>query len=82
MPAIQAIAAVPLVEESWAGWLARHTVDLIALFLPRLDAVTRTEWLLYDVPPMLGYGAALAGLVVYTLLLVAAGLVDFYRRSV
>jgi ABC-type transport system involved in multi-copper enzyme maturation permease subunit len=82
MPAIQAIAAAPLAEESWAGWLARHTVVVIALFLPRLDAVTRTEWLLYDVPSMLGYGAALVGLVVYTLLLVAAGLVDFYRRSV
>lgn len=82
MPAIQAIAAAPLAEESWAGWLARHTVDGIALFLPRLDAATRTEWLLYDVPSMLGYGAALAGLVVYTLLLAAAGLVDFYRRSV
>jgi ABC-type transport system involved in multi-copper enzyme maturation permease subunit len=82
MPAIQAIASAPLAEESWAGWLARHTVDAIALVLPRLDAATRTEWLLYEAPSMINYAWALAGLLIYTILLVAAGLVDFYRRNV
>src|SRR5687768_13276598 len=82
MPAIQAIAAAPLADDSWAGWLARHAVDAIALLLPRLDAVTQTEWLLYQTPAALDYASALTGLAVYTLLLVAAGLVDFYRRSV
>jgi ABC-type Na+ efflux pump permease subunit len=81
MPAIQAIAATPLAEESWAGRLARHAVDAVALFLPRLDAVTRTEWLLYDAPSGLAYASALGGLLVYFVLLVAAGLFDFYRRS-
>jgi hypothetical protein len=81
MPAIQAIAGTPLIEESWAGWLARHTVDAIAFLLPRLDAATRTEWLLYDAPGPGAYAGALAALLVYTLLLVAAGLFDFYRRS-
>ena len=81
MPAIQAIAAAPLADESWAGRLARTAVDAVALFLPRLDAATRTEWLLYDLPSMAGYGTALAGLVIYALLLTAAGLFDFYRRS-
>jgi ABC-type transport system involved in multi-copper enzyme maturation permease subunit len=82
MPAIQAIAAAPLAEESRSGWLARHAVDAIALFLPRLDAATRTDWLLYDIPSGMAYASALAGLLVYLLLLLAAGLVDFYRRSV
>jgi ABC-type Na+ efflux pump permease subunit len=81
MPAIQAIAATPLAEESWAGWLARKAVDGIAFLLPRLDAATRTEWLLYDTPDLGVYAGALAALLVYTLLLVAAGLFDFYRRS-
>ena len=81
-PAIQAIAAAPLADESWAGWLARRAVDAIALLLPRLDAATRTEWLLYEAPTVPDYASALAGLVVYTLLLVAAGLVDFHRRNV
>jgi ABC-type Na+ efflux pump permease subunit len=82
MPAIQAIAATPLAGESWGGWLARHAVDAIALLLPRLDAATRTEWLLYEAPSMGSYGSALGGLAVYAMLLAAAGLVDFYRRSV
>ena len=81
MPAIQAIAATPLADESWAGWLARMAVDGIAFLLPRLDAATRTEWLLYDAPSGAAYAGALSALVVYTLLLVAAGLFDFYRRS-
>jgi ABC-type Na+ efflux pump permease subunit len=81
MPAIQAIAATPLPGETWAGWLARHAVDALALVLPRLDAATRTDWLLYDAPGAAAYSAALAGLAVYAALLAAAGLVDFYRRS-
>lgn len=81
MPAFQAIAATPLAEESWAGWIARHTVDVIALVLPRLDAATRTEWLLYEPPSAGSYAAALAGLLLYGLLLVAAGLFDFHRRA-
>ena len=82
MPAIQALAASPLADESWAGRLARHAVDAIALLLPRLDAATRTEWLLYDAPSLPAYGAALGGLLIYALVLVAAGLVDFHRRNV
>jgi ABC-type Na+ efflux pump permease subunit len=81
MPAIQAIAATPLAEESWAGWLARQAVDGIAFLLPRLDAATRTEWLLYEAPSGAAYASALAALAVYTVLLAAAGLFDFYRRS-
>lgn len=81
MPAMQAIAAKPLAEESWAGWLARHAVDAIALVLPRLDAATRTDWLLYELPSGGAYAGALAALVLYTLLLAAAGLVDFHRRA-
>jgi ABC-type Na+ efflux pump permease subunit len=82
MPAIQSIAARPLAEESWAGSLARNAVDVLALVLPRLDAATRSEWLVYGVQDLRAYGSALAALVVYFALLAAAGLVDFYRRSV
>jgi ABC-type Na+ efflux pump permease subunit len=81
MPAIQSMAAKPLAEESWAGWLARHAVDAIALVLPRLDAATRTDWLLYELPAAGSYARALAALALYTVLLAAAGLVDFHRRS-
>ena len=81
MPGIQSVAATPLAEESWAGWLARHAVDAVALLLPRLDAATRSDWLLYGLEDPRGYVWALAALVVYMAVLTAAGLVDFHRRS-
>lgn len=79
--AIQAIAAGPLGDESLAGRLAAHVVDALAFILPRLDLATRTEWLLYGLPPARDYAWALAGLAAYALLAAAAGLFDFYRRS-
>jgi ABC-type transport system involved in multi-copper enzyme maturation permease subunit len=82
MPAIQAIAATPLAEETWAGWLAHRAVDVVAFLLPRVDAATRTEWLVYDAPSAGAYAGALAGLAIYVVLLTAAGLYDFQRRNV
>jgi hypothetical protein len=82
MPAIQAISALPLAEETWAGRLARHAVDGIAFLLPRLGAATRSEWLLYGAPAGTEYFWSLAALAIYAALVTAAGLVDFQRRSV
>jgi ABC-type Na+ efflux pump permease subunit len=79
--AIQAIAGGPLAEPSPAQNLARWSVDAVALLLPRLDSVTRTDWLIYGSPAPGAYCAALAGLALYALLLVAAGLFDFHRRN-
>jgi len=79
--AIQAIAAGPLAVDSIPHRLARVAVDGVALLLPRLDAVTRTEWLLYGAPSGGAYAAAIGGLALYGLLLAAAGLFDFHRRN-
>lgn len=81
MAAIQAIATGPLVEPSPANQVARFCVDGVALLLPRLDAVTRSEWLVYGAPDVTGFAAAMGGLGIYIALLVAAGLFDFHRRS-
>jgi ABC-type Na+ efflux pump permease subunit len=78
---IQAIAASPLAEDSAAHQFARWGVEGVALLLPRLDAVTRIEWLLYATPEPRAYLQALAGLLVYGALVVAAGLFDFHRES-
>ncbi len=80
MTAVQAIAAGPLADESLAGSLGRPVVDALAFLLPRLDGVTRTEWLLYGPPAAADYAWALGSLAVYLVLLAAAGLFDFYRR--
>lgn len=79
--AIQAIAAGPLVDPSFAHEAARWAVEFVALLLPRLDAVTRTEWLLYGPPTMAAASWALGGLLIYTALVVVAGLFDFHRRN-
>ena len=81
MAAIQAMASGPFAEGSFTNATARFCVDAIALILPRLDNVTRTEWLLYGLPQG-GAGLwALAGVVLYAALLAAAGLFDFHRRN-
>jgi ABC-type Na+ efflux pump permease subunit len=81
MAAIQAIAAGPAAAESLAGRAARFCVDAVALLLPRLDEVTRTEWLLYGPPPAAVLAGVFGALLLYTALLVAAGLFDFHRRN-
>jgi len=78
---VQAIASSPLAEDSTAHDIARWAVDAVALLLPRLDSVTRTEWLLYGAPSLQAYAAAIAGLLAYIALLAAAGLFDFHRES-
>jgi len=78
---IQSIAAGPLSDASLAAQVQRGAVEGIALLLPRLDAVTRSEWLLYGAPPAAAFFAALAGLGIYAVLLSAAGLFDFQRRN-
>jgi len=79
--AMQAIASGPLTEESLAQHAARLALDGVALLAPRLDAATRSEWLLYGAPPVGEYLASIASLGVYAALLAAAGLFDFHRRN-
>jgi ABC-type Na+ efflux pump permease subunit len=82
MDTIQAIASGPHAAASAAHTVARWTLDAVALLFPRLDSVTRTEWLLYGPPAPGPYAVALGGLALYGAILVAAGLFDFHRRSV
>jgi hypothetical protein len=81
MAAIQAIAGGPLVDPTLANQAARFGVDAVALLLPRLDAVTRSDWLLYGAPGVGEFTTAMGALLVYIALLAAAGLFDFYRRN-
>lgn len=79
--AIQSIAAGPVLEASLAQRAAGSVVDLLALALPRLDQATRAEWLLYGVPGALELASVLAGLALYAIVLILAGLADFQRRN-
>ena len=79
--AIQLLARGPLAEPTWTQSIARGAVDAVALLLPRLDAATRSEWLLYAPPAPGEFVAVLGALVLYAALLCAAGLFDFHRRN-
>lgn len=79
--AIQLLARGPLAEENWVQTVARGAVDAVALLLPRLEAATRSDWLLYGAPAAAEFGAVAGTLLVYTALLCAAGLFDFHRRN-
>jgi len=81
MAAIQAIAAGPLAEQTFAGKLARGSVDAVAYLLPRLEGVTRSDWLIYGTPAAIEYLQAICGMLFYFALLAAAGLFDFARRN-
>lgn len=81
MAAIQAIATGPHQDDSAVQTVARWALDVVALLFPRLDSVTRSDWLLYGAPAPAAYAGALGGLVLYGTLLLAAGLFDFHRRS-
>lgn len=79
--AIQAIAGSPLAGDSVPAQTARWIVDALGLLLPRLDEVTRGDWLLYGAPAAGDFAQALSALALYFLLLTAAGLFDFSRRN-
>ena len=79
--AIQAIAGGPLAGDSVPAQAARWVGDALGLLLPRLDEVTRGDWLLYGAPALGDYARGLAGLALYFVLLTAAGLFDFGRRN-
>jgi len=81
MTAIQAIAGGPLADESAAGGATRWILEAIALLLPRLDAVTRGDWLVYGGPATGEAALLLGGMALYIVLLAAAGLFDFSRRN-
>jgi len=81
MSAIQAIASAPQAGDSYGAVAARWFVDALALLLPRLDAATRSDWLLYGAPAGSEFIAVVLGLGLYVLLLGAAGLFDFSRRN-
>lgn len=79
--AFQAIASGPTADDGVFGQLARWGMEGVAFLLPRLDAATRTDWIVYGAPPPATLAAALAGLALYAALACAAGLVDFHRRN-
>jgi ABC-type Na+ efflux pump permease subunit len=82
MSAIQIIAAAPLDTSGGALQQAMNWgIDAIALLLPQIDRMTRTEWLLYAAPDAAVLGQVLLQSTVYVVLLCGAALFDLYRKN-
>ena len=79
--AMQAIAAGPLAPDNLLQELARYALSALALLLPALDRITRTDWLLYGAPDGTGFLLGIGGALLYAVLLAAAGVFDFQRRT-
>ena len=81
LPAIQAIAAGPLAGDDASAGVARWMMDAIAWLFPRLDTLARGDWLVYGLPAAGELVATFAGLAIYVVVMVAAGLFDLSRRN-
>lgn len=79
---LQLLAHGARAGDSWAQQALTGAIDVLALLLPRLDAFTRTEWLLYATGDWQALGSVAAQTAIYAGLLTACALCDFYRRNI
>lgn len=80
--AIRLTAGSQLLDpDAWTTRVAGWLIEGLALVLPDLSRFTSTAWLLTDAAPWSAVGPVAAQALVYSLLLVFAGLFDLYRRS-
>lgn len=79
METARLLSQSPVLDGSAAPVL-RGLVETIALLLPDLSAFTRSDWLVYETG-LVNLGPALIQTAIYLPLLLAAGLLDFYRKS-
>lgn len=82
MGAIQLISATPIVD---GGALSQRVIawviHALALILPALDRFTQSAWLVDGAAGWPAIGACALQAIIYSALLVAAAMFDFYRRN-
>jgi ABC-type transport system involved in multi-copper enzyme maturation permease subunit len=79
--AAQIIAAGGAHSATWSDRIADGTLDAIAMLLPSLDRMTRSDWLVSAGFEWQQLGGLAAMGVVYVVLIVAAALFDFHRKN-
>ncbi|MGK5050549.1 ABC transporter permease subunit [Janthinobacterium sp. RB2P8] len=79
---LQLLAHGPQAGDSWQQQAMAGAIDVLALLLPRLDAFTRTDWLLYATGDWQALGRVAAQTAIYVGLLASCALCDFYRRNI
>lgn len=61
--------------------LLARLMEVISIFIPRLDLMGQTKWILYNVPADISLGFVLAQAGVFTALVVGATCLDMHRRQ-
>lgn len=79
--AAQIIASAGAQSATWSERLADRTLDAIALLLPSLDLMTRSDWLVAPGFDWAQLGRLVAMATLYVTLIVAAALFDLYRKN-
>ena len=78
---MQIIAGAPLQDPTLTDRVVNAVVNLIALLLPALDAMTQTTWLLESAPGVSVLGSVVGQTALYLVLICSAALFDLYRKN-
>jgi ABC-type transport system involved in multi-copper enzyme maturation permease subunit len=79
--AMQVIAAGSETSGTWAERAADWVIRGIALVLPRLDLMTRSDWLVAAMPAPAVLAGVIGQAVIYAVLLMAAAQFDLHRQN-
>lgn len=60
---------------------AGHLMEAVSLFIPRLDLMGQTSWLIYGAEGIVGYGFVLLHGIIFASLLVTATVIDLLKRE-
>ena len=79
---MKSIASTPLAtDETLSDELIRWGINGISLFIPSMDKMTQTAWLLGQHPALNDIIVIAIEAIVFIILIVVATLVDFYRKN-
>ena len=81
MAAMQIIAGAPLQDPTLTDRAVNAVVNLIALLLPALDAMTQTTWLLGSALSVSTLGSVVGQTALYLVLICSAALFDLHRKN-
>jgi ABC-type transport system involved in multi-copper enzyme maturation permease subunit len=82
MTAIRLISSAPIVnDETLSQQVMGWVIDALALVLPALDQFTQSAWLVDGAAGWPAIGDCAVQATIYTTLLIAAAMFDFYRRN-
>lgn len=78
---IVASGKVDVTESQTLSTIVENIMVSISLFVPRLDLMAQTSWLIYGVEGLVGYGFVFYHGIVFSLFLLCATLIDLLKRE-